>query len=186
VIGIIASILTAVLTGNYLPLLTPLIYVISLKSKNIALFAFYIYILMLAFSFNPGSIYTLNGMNSILVTLSVIIVLDEILRGFELRLPSKEEFILLGALTVSAITLYTFLPVLTAVTFYTAYRRFGKASFYVIGWWVLVIVFLYAAKNQLIHTGAQALVIIGLALVLILVGERKDVKPIDVKLIKKP
>ncbi len=185
-IGIIASILTAILTGNYILLLTPIIYAVALKSRDIALLIFYIYVIIIAFSFNPGSIYTLDGINGVTVAFSIIVVLDDILRDVELKSPSKEEFILLGVLTISAFTLYTFLPVLGFVAFYIAYRRFGKASFYAIGWWTLLIAFLYAIKNRLPNAGAQALVIVGLTLIFVLLGEIKDVTPIEVKLIKKP
>ena len=182
-IGIIASILTAVLTGNYLPLIVPLIYLLAVKSRDLALIAFYIYALVLAFSFNPGSIYTLNGISAVSVAFSAVLVLDEILRGFELRIPSREEFVLLGALTVSAVTIYTFLPVIAAVTLYTAHRNFGRASFYIAGWWILLAAFLYAAKNRLTGRGAQPLVIVGLALIFILLAEKRGVKSTEVKVL---
>lgn len=180
-IGVIASILTALLTGNYILLLTPIMYIAALKSRDLALLIFYVYALVIAFSFNPGSIYTLNGIGAVLVALSTMIVLDDILRGVRLGVPSKEELIILGALTASAITVYTFLPTLAAVTFYRAYRAFGRASFYTMGWWLLLAIFLYAGKSRLPHEEAQALVIAGLAFIFILIAERREVESVEVR-----
>ncbi|WP_461865003.1 hypothetical protein [Thermococcus sp.] len=181
-IGLIASLLTAVITGNYILLLAPLIYAAALKSRDLALIAFYLYVLVMAFYFNPGSIYTLSGMEGVLMAFSTVIVLDEILSGVRFRIPSREEFLVLGALTVSAFTIYTFLPVLAAVTVYVIYRRFGKPVLYTMGWWLLLAASLYAARSRLMHRGAQALIIVGLALIFILIGERRDVKAVEVKL----
>jgi len=182
-IGLIASILAAITLGNPVFLLTAPIYALRLKDQNAALIGFYAYTIILAATLPSTSIYESSGLKmAIIAGFSILITLDEILRGTQLN---REILTTSGILIIAALNDYTFILTLIGVTLYTTYKNFGRTTTYLTGWLIGSTTLLYLGKNELSDPSAQALVIIGLGLIFLLIAERKEAEHLRVNLSEK-
>ena len=179
-IGLVSSVLAAVMVREPAFLLVVPAYILRMKSRNWALVAFYIYAVLLVVRLPNESIYEFAGLKvTVVAGVTLFLVLDEILRGVRLdtgRIPIS--VLLVG----SAFNDYAFLGVLVGVAFYTAYRSFGRVSTYLAVWTAISALFLYLTWDRLADPGAQALAVIGLGLIFLLLAERKEVEFLDVSL----
>jgi len=179
-IGLVSSVLAAVILKNPAFLLVIPAYIIRMKSKNWALIAFYVYLVILAIELPNESVYKFAGLKlAVVAGIAVFLALDEVLRGVRF---DTEAVVISGILIGSALNDYAFMGALIAVAFYTAYKNFGRALAYLAGWAGVLMLFLYLARDRLSEPGGQTLAIIGLGLVFLLFAERKDVEFLEVGL----
>lgn len=172
-IGLVASLLTGVVLGRWVFALSFIPVLLRLRGRDAALIAFYLYVLALLPYLSGLSVFTRQGLVLALsVSLSTFLLLDEVLRGASF---GREELLLSGILAVSALYDYTFLSVLFVVTLYVSFRRFGKVSFYLIGWFALFALAFLILGGSLREPASQALMIIGLAMLFLLAAERREV-----------
>lgn len=114
---------------------------------------------------------------SLLLGFSLLLVLDDILRGGSLK-PEREELILSAVLAVSALTDYTLVIALPAVFIYRAYRGgFGRGGALYFGgaWFGASLTLVYALKSRLPGPGAEASIIAAVSLAFLFIAERKEV-----------
>ena len=179
-IGLMASLIAGIALHDYTFLLSTVPYFLRLKSRNLSLAAFYVYILLLALTLPRASLYTYEGARlAIFASASVFLLLDEVLGGINL---SRENAILTGILIISAFSDYTLTVILMTVLFYSAHRRFGKFVYYLLGWIALFGLVLIGFKTQLTDPVMQAFTIIGVGLVPLLFSEKKNVEFLEVNL----
>ncbi|AMQ18842.1 hypothetical protein [Thermococcus peptonophilus] len=173
-IGFIASLLAAVALKESLPVLAVVPYLLRFKGKSLGILGFSVYALALLTLPESGSFYHWEGAKeSLLLGFSLLLVLDDILRG-SLK-PEREELILSAVLAVSALTDYTLVIALPAVFIYRAYRGFGRGALYFGAWFGASLTLVYALKSRLPGPGAEASIIAAVSLAFLFIAERKEV-----------
>ena len=172
-IGLVASLLAGIVLGKWVFAFSIVPALLRLRSRDLALVAFYLYVLALIPFLNGVSLLSRQGVVFALsATLPAFLLLDDVLRGVKF---GPEEVLLSVALTVSALHDYTFALVLLGVVIYSSFRRFGRVSFYLASWFGLLAVTFYLLRGSLHGLASQAFLIIGLGLVPLLIAERKEV-----------
>jgi hypothetical protein len=181
-IGLVALLLAAAVLGKWVFALSAIPYLLRLRDRNLSLVAFYAYALAVALSTGEVSIYTAEGAKVAILTLtSTFLLLDEVLRGIQ---TDRRSLYISALLAVSAVNDYTLIAALIGATLHAAYLRFGRAAYILAGWFQAAGLLLYLGRERLTSPAAQSLVLIGLALLLLLLAERKDVEFTEVRLIE--
>ncbi|WP_297519509.1 hypothetical protein [Thermococcus sp.] len=179
-IGLVASLLAGVVLGKWVFALATFPYVLRLRSRNLSLIAFYLYVLILIFYVSGGSIYTHSGLvTAVSSAASVFLLLDDVLRGVRI---GRRELVTAAVLLASAVYDYTFIITLIGVVLYVSYVHFGRGAYYLAGWMASSVVVLYLLRNSLVTPVMQSFVLIGLGLIFLLLAERRDVKFLEVDL----
>lgn len=183
-IGLIASLLLAVLTGNYWYLWAALPYAIRIWRRKWAFVGVALYALVLGVEEPRLSLYTLSGMVVGLGTfVSVFITIEECLSIRPLR-PTPLEMGLMILLSIAALNDYAFATVLIIILAYRTYERFGKTALYLLGWGVGTVLVLYMVRKIMPGLVAQTMALIGLSLVPFLLSERRDVEHAEVRILE--
>ena len=179
-IGLVASLLAGVVLGKWVFALATVPYVLRLRSRNLSLIAFYLYVLILIFYVPGGSIYTHSGLvTAVSSAASVFLLLDDVLRGVRI---GRRELVTAAVLLASAVYDYTFIIALIGVVLYVSYTYFGRGAYYLAGWMTSSVVVIYLLRNSLVTPVMQSFVLIGLGLIFLILAERRDVKFLEVDL----
>lgn len=180
-IGLIASLLLGVLTGNYWYLWVALPYAIRIWRRKWAFVGVALYALALGVEGPSLSLYTLSGAVVGLGTfVSVFLTVEECLSVRPLR-PTPLEIGLMLLLSIAALNDYAFATALTIALAYRAYERFGKTALYLLGWGAGTVLVLYMVRKAMPGPVAQTMALVGLSLVPFLLSERRDVEHAEVR-----
>lgn len=101
-IGVIASIIGGLMLREYVMLIAPVVFAISLKNRDAGLIAYFLYIIYSSTKVVSGDVYTYEEfINALIFAFSGVLLLDDILKR-DIRMKKLEIipilFILLGAL----------------------------------------------------------------------------------------
>ena len=143
-IGLVAAIVGGAIMNFYLPAVLPGIYLLKKISKDLALFAFFAYVIGIGYLFEVNTLYSYNGVLAIFtIAIPHILVLDSILRdGF--RDFNVEGIVFSLLLAVSYLYVYAFVVLVVAALLLRFYGEFGRKEFaYSIGVTGTLALFLY-------------------------------------------
>ncbi len=116
-ISVIASIVGAYIAGIYTPLASP-VFIILKRRKNLAVIAYFFYVIVLSYEFEVSNIYR-PDLALLAVILPAILLLEECLRG---AISGKVAYVL-GALVVAGIlNHYIFYAAVLFAIVYSLYR----------------------------------------------------------------
>jgi len=101
-IGVIASIIGGLMLGEYVMLIAPVVFIVSLKNRDAGLIAYFLYIIYSSLKVVSGDVYTYEELiNALIFAFSGVLLLDDVLRR-SVRVRKHEIipvlFILLGVL----------------------------------------------------------------------------------------
>ncbi|RLF84056.1 hypothetical protein DRN48_06520 [Thermococci archaeon] len=101
-IGVIASIIGGLMLREYIMLIAPVVFIISLKNRDAGLVGYFLYIIYSSSKVVSGDVYTYEELiNALIFAFSGVLLLDDILKR-DIRMKKLEIipvlFILLGVL----------------------------------------------------------------------------------------
>ena len=101
-IGVIASIIGGLMLREYIMLIAPVVFIISLKNRDAGLVGYFLYIIYSSSKVVSGDVYTYEELiNALIFAFSGVLLLDDVLKR-DVRMKKLEIipilFILLGAL----------------------------------------------------------------------------------------
>ena len=101
-IGVIASIIGGLMLREYIMLIAPVVFIISLKNRDAGLIAYFLYIIYSSSKVVSGDVYTYEELiNALIFAFSGVLLLDDVLKR-DIRMKKLEIipilFILLGVL----------------------------------------------------------------------------------------
>ena len=101
-IGVIASIVGGLMLREYIMLIAPVVFIVSLKNRDFGLIAYFLYIIYSSSKVVSGDVYTYEELiNALIFAFSGVLLLDDVLKR-DIRMKKLEIipilFILLGVL----------------------------------------------------------------------------------------